>query len=838
MKVQGEGPLSARIAFVGEAPGAEEAARGRPFVGAAGAAFDRFLADVGIRRADCYITNVVKERPPNNDISYFLKRGHNGSVKTTPLYDEYERRLYEELGRCEANVIVPMGNTALWAVARLWGIEKWRGSIVRAVPELAFRKTLPTYHPAYTLREYLAQVPLKLDLHRIVRESANPDVRLPKRNLRVFPAFNEALDYIGGCRGLKEVGFDIETRRCGDPPTWEMSCFAFAHSANDAMCVPLWGPNGLSWNEDEHVALLEAAASVLENPTIRKVGQNINFDAGFLLRKHGINVWPVHDTMIAERLILSDDKQRKTPILSVGLDFICSIYTDEPYYKDDIKQNLGEPRDWVGFYEYNARDAAVVLEVLPRQLEDLRRLGNLATYERTLRILPQLLFMQERGIRSDEEALARAKAELESDLDALLASLMETVGAKAPDGYTSSKTGKPKQFDRRLPNSPEQCRAYFYGVLRHREYRSRDGRVTTDDEALIRLSRKGCAEAALVLEYRRKSKLVSNYLAARLRDGRFHCQFKPVGTVTGRLSSAIDSFGFGLNLQTLPRTGVVKRLFLPDPNYILFQFDYAQAENRIMAYCGGVTLLRDAFERDIDAYAVTAVHIARRLGASSMTYEQVIEEHANKVPAPVAGSRYTWRGLGKIANLALSYGMGIDRFSRENELPLADAAALHQAWHDTYPEVRGQYHAMINDMLRANRCVVNPFGRVRKFLGRWDDLLEPAYSHFCQSTVADAINERALIFIEESNGLFERLELLLQVHDSIVFQVPADLGPQHIACVCQILKSNMERPIKWRASEFSLPVSVSAGTRSLGELIELGNGGVTAETIDGVLGGG
>ncbi len=178
-----EGPItSCKIALIGEAPGSEEELTGRPFVGAAGHLLDQLLSNTGLLRAQCYITNVVKERPPGNDISKFINFTTRGA-RTTPDYDRYEKELCDELNSCSANVLVPLGRVSLYATTRLSEISKYRGSILRARECLNHRKVVPTLHPSAALRQYLWRWFIIHDLMKAAVEGEFPDVRLPQRNI-------------------------------------------------------------------------------------------------------------------------------------------------------------------------------------------------------------------------------------------------------------------------------------------------------------------------------------------------------------------------------------------------------------------------------------------------------------------------------------------------------------------------------------------------------------------------------------------------------------------------------------------------------------------------------
>lgn len=145
--VFGEGDPQARIMLVGEAPGAEEDRTGRPFVGKAGELLDRMIAAVGLERKDVYIANVLKTRPPEN---------------RTPRPDEVAHCgpwLASQIAVVQPSVIVALGGTpAKHLLGTSTGITRLRG--IRAEIVVAGRAVavLPTFHPAYVLRQYTEEV--------------------------------------------------------------------------------------------------------------------------------------------------------------------------------------------------------------------------------------------------------------------------------------------------------------------------------------------------------------------------------------------------------------------------------------------------------------------------------------------------------------------------------------------------------------------------------------------------------------------------------------------------------------------------------------------------------
>lgn len=139
MQVPGEGPVPARVMIVGEAPGFEEERSGHPFVGASGRELDKMLHEAALLRSECFVTNVCRQRPPDNKIEAWLWKPRKGkpppagfvplrNLYVHPAIKEGFDYLLRELELVKPSVIIPMGNVAMWALTGKWGISKWRGS--------------------------------------------------------------------------------------------------------------------------------------------------------------------------------------------------------------------------------------------------------------------------------------------------------------------------------------------------------------------------------------------------------------------------------------------------------------------------------------------------------------------------------------------------------------------------------------------------------------------------------------------------------------------------------------------------------------------------------------
>lgn len=313
--ISSEGPTTgARLAIVGEAPGAYEERTGKPFQGPAGTVLDQCLHSAGLIRSHCYLTNVVKERPEKNDISPYWGPKHGFTDRGQDCVDQ----LAGELAEVDAEVIVTMGNVPLAAVAGISGVTKVRGYPFPST--LVPGKTVvPCIHPAATLRgKYIWRYYIMHDLMRAARYAKDGAV-MPKRDLIYNFTFDEACEWITAHRNQPFVSFDIEVIH------YEVSCISFSSKSNYAVSIPFYGV----WNAEEEAYLWKLVAELLEDKNVKKVGQNLMFDMAFLAMKNNILVrGEIMDTMVAHGVMYPDFEK--------GLGFLASIYTDQTYWKDMV----------------------------------------------------------------------------------------------------------------------------------------------------------------------------------------------------------------------------------------------------------------------------------------------------------------------------------------------------------------------------------------------------------------------------------------------------------------------------------------------------------------------
>lgn len=207
-QVRPVGPAPAKIMVVGEAPGQNEVRAGEPFVGASGKELTNMLHDAGIMRTECFVTNVARVQPPRNDISkFYVKNTNKVRIAGDELYEGIVM-LREEIQRVQPNVIIALGDTALWALTNQRGITKWRGSIVECTLVEGY-KVVPTYHPAAVLRKWDWRFIAVQDMRRAEKESHYREIKYPDYQFIVRPSFEQVMRTLDR---LLEMADGVENR--------------------------------------------------------------------------------------------------------------------------------------------------------------------------------------------------------------------------------------------------------------------------------------------------------------------------------------------------------------------------------------------------------------------------------------------------------------------------------------------------------------------------------------------------------------------------------------------------------------------------------------------------
>lgn len=450
------------------------------------------------------------------------------------------------------------------------------------------------------------------------------------------------------------------------------------------------------------------------------------------------------------------------------------------------------------------------------------------TYKFTEMLQEPLMFMMTRGVRINFEELNETKIEVGKLIVEKEASLNEIAGRELN------------------ANSSKQLQAYFYiekGIKPYTKRNASGGQsITLDDKALQRIARgtaarKGFPEAKLIQEIRGLKKLSGTYLDITLdEDKRFRCSYRPRGTRFGRLSSAKTIFGTGMNMQNLPSQ--FKKFLVADPDYLMFEIDKAKAEWVVVAYLSGDPNMIRVIEEGLDPHIYTA-HLMTGLPEELIAEENELIGHltdpdeigrirnqlqhgssANSLAydsAEFLPRTMSVRQCGKKSNHGLNYDEGYKTFALSNEMLESDAKKVVQLYkYKAYPGIP-IWHKNTQQKLMDDRTLVNYFGRQYKFLGAWnEDLFKAAYAFIPQSTVADLVNLGITNTYYDTRADLRELELLGQVHDSILgqFYIAPDNPSTIIVTMARAMKQvgdYMDLPMEYGGREFRIDNDLKVG---------------------------
>lgn len=796
MLVGSEGPLNAKIVIIGEAPGAEEERFGRPFIGGSGQLLSQVLAKAGIDRSQCYITNIMQIRPPNNDFGYFYEDKQRN--RPSKLLVDGISRLEGELARLTSkHIILPLGTEPLRAVTGLRSIEKWRGSILSS----RHGKIVASYHPAAVLRDYHLRPILELDVKRVARESCNPRVSSRENLFHIDSSFDFTLKWLRAIQPGQIISFDIET--VGDL----IRCLGIGISVTEAMCIPFMSsPNRLKpgqlpsvipelisfesepqtysptrisshWTEEEEYVILQELDRIFSDEKILKVAQNFPFDATRLEKQFGLVVKGLSlDTMLGFHCCYCE--------LPKGLDFLCSIYTEIPYYSD---YNVSSDYE---VWKYNCFDCIVTWEITEGIERDLINHNSLEFYRN--HIQPAMLALTRagcRGIRVDrkikDDEMERLLLEIEYPHKKKKWKRVGTLTQKIRDLV------KMPDFN---PNSPKQLCELFYDKLRMtKQFNHKTKNLTADEKAREKLARQYPQHQelfSLMDEWSEKETLVTSFLSRELHDdGRMYTLFNLSKTVTGRIASGKpleDTDEAFTNLTNIPR-GKFRRMFIPDSDdEVLLKADLKSAEWMVVCWACPIERYIQRYKEDpnwdVHRYAASKVY--------GVPENEVTKDQRSKAKNGVYGS---------------NYGMQASRASQTWKTTEQEAAFILNKWRQETPEIASRYWTKVRQCIESSRSVTNPLGRKRMFFDRinfppqsLDQIFRDAYSHYAQSTVADLIN-RAFALMDH---FFDPREcrLLLQVHDEIVMSCKKSCVEKYI----NLTRKFMEYPLHFEGVETPL----------------------------------
>ena len=748
-RIPSVGRVDAPIVIVGIAPSKEDEMVGVPFVGQQGKLLRQLLESAVIEYNDCYVTNLVKYHPPNNDIKRIKELGID--IETCVL------ELRDELKLTNANVIIPLGELPLQALTSKEGIGKYRGSILKS-DLLSERKVIPTYHPGSLFHQMELTALVMSDFKKGKRESFFPDFRnIPKRDYLISPTFSQAVDYLNSILSLndkpfKKISFDIETTRLNQM----ILCLGISESKDSAICIPIFDKGKRYWSISEETEIWRLFQAILTSPNHYKIIQNAQFEMDCLFDVVG-EITPVYmDTMIGHHLLYSE--------LPKDLATLCSLYTNETFYKDEAKD---ADYDSNALWTYNCKDVCVTFEVaeaLETELEEAGLTSFMHGYQMPLlKILWQASHF---GVKLDKSKISELDTHYKREGEKWQKCLDVLVG-KEINVNSSTQVKKLLYQDMKLPQSIHK----------------KTGKLTSDNEAIGRLNKlRPDPIFEAILKTRECNKIVSTYTKDMSDpDGRVRCNWVITGTETGRLSSRKNIRKTGCNLQNIPKN--LRDIFTADEGCSYVVGDLSQVEARFVAWLSGDENLKNLFKKGGKVHSQVASWIFKT------PVDLVTPEQYAKAKSVVHGA---------------NYDMGYRTFAQTAGISITESQWLLNQYHNNFPMIK-MWHQSIVDQLRRNRMTTSPFGRRRLFFGWWgDSLFKEAYATVPQACAVDLLCSAILRVYYQ---LPPSAIILLQVHDEIVIQC----RDEDVGNIASLFKREVEKPIIINGDSLFVPLDIKVG---------------------------
>ena len=531
----------------------------------------------------------------------------------------------------------------------------------------------------------------------------------------------------------------------------------------------LFGEKGLVEGQLDENVVVARLKPLLEARDVLKIAQNAKYD-WLVFAQRQIEMAPVADTMLASYVL---DAGRN----GHGMDELSEKYLGhKPIAFGEV---AGQGKSFIGFArvavdkatEYSAEDADVTLR-LWRTLSPRLPAESMATVYETLErpMVDVLARMERRGISIDRQILSRLSGEFAQDMARLEADIHQLAGEKFNIG------------------SPKQIGDILFGKLGlPGAKKTATGAWSTAAGVLDDLAEEGHELPQRILDWRQLSKLKSTYTDAlpsyvNPHTHRVHTSYSLAATTTGRLSSSEP------NLQNIPVRNEagrkIRKAFVAAPGHKLISADYSQIELRLLADIADIPQLKKAFAEGQDIHAATASEI---------------------FGVPIKDMPPEVRRRAKAINFGIVYGISAFGLANQLGIPREEAGAYIKKYFERFPGIR-DYMDRTKKLCREQGFVTTLFGRKCHYPRiASSNPSERAFNERAainaplQGTAADIIR-RAMIRMDDALRRAKlSAQMLLQVHDELVFEAPNDEIDNTIEVVRRVMVEAPEPAVRLSA---------------------------------------
>ena len=611
-----------------------------------------------------------------------------------------------------------------------------------------------------------------------IKRNTNSDkkqITINKKEYFLIKDIKQLDKWIEEAEEIGEVAVDTETSSL-DPHQADLVGISLCSKIGKACYIPI-GHNSEKCIDKNLV--LKKLKPLLEDPSIKKIGQNIKFDF-IILYKNGINISSMEDTMLMS-YVLDAGKNRH------NMDTLSEIHLNHKTIA--FKDLVGTGKKEINFSEveiekakdYAAEDADITLRLYKKfhkSLKDEKMINIYEFFEKPM--IKILAFMEIEGIKIDNKFLKTLSSKFEKKIQKI-----------QKEVFKISK----KEFN---IASPKQLGEIIYNDLKIAGLKkTKKGSFATSASVLEDLAFKGHKFPQLVLDWRQVSKLKNTYSDSlpehiNFKTKRVHTSFLLAATTTGRLASSEP------NLQNIPIKSEdgkdIRKAFIAKDEHVLISADYNQIEMRILADLADVKELKRAFKNNEDIHSLTASQIF------NVAIKKVNDDQRRKA---------------KAINFGIIYGISQYGLAKQINVSNHEAEEFLNSYFAKFPEIKVYMDKTIK-FCRKSGYVSNIFGRRSHFININDknynvrNFQERAAINAPIQGSASEIMRLAMIRLskrleEEKN---QKTKMLLQIHDELIFETPKN----EVKRVSKMIVEEMSSVVKSDLHSFSIPLTVDLNT--------------------------
>ena len=596
-------------------------------------------------------------------------------------------------------------------------------------------------------------------------------VSIDKKNYHLITDLKNIDEWIREAEEIGEVAVDTETNSL-DPHQAELVGISLSSKIGKACYIPLGHKSEKNINKN---LVLNKLKPLLEDPSVKKIGQNIKFDF-IIFFKQGIELTAMEDTMLMS-YVLDAGKNRH------NMDTLSEIHLDHKTIA--FKDLVGTGKKEINFSEvdiekakdYAAEDADITLRLYQKFKKSLKleKMHNIyEVFEKPM--IKILAFMEIEGVKIDNKFLKLLSSKFEKKIEKIQNQV-----------FKISK----KEFN---IASPKQLGEIIYNELKIANLKkTKKGSFATSASVLEDLAFKGHKFPQLILDWRQLSKLKNTYsdsLPEHLNPNtkRVHTSFLLAATTTGRLASSDP------NLQNIPIKSEdgkdIRKAFIAEKNCALISADYNQIEMRILADLADVKELKKAFNNNEDIHSLTASQIF------NIDIKKINDDQRRKA---------------KAINFGIIYGISQYGLAKQINVSNHEAEEFLNAYFLRFPEIKIYMDETIK-FCRKSGFVNNIFGRRSHFVNINDknynvrNFQERAAINAPIQGSASEIMRLAMIRLSKrlSEQKNKKTKMLLQIHDELIFETPKEESKR----ISKIIIEEMSSVTKSEQHSFSIPLTV------------------------------